>query len=98
MSTVMGAIGEATGMKPSDQVIATGALAAAKMKALFYCQSLLECSTPELRQIMQTHLQEAIAEQQRCADLMIKRGWYQAQADADSLVGQAVQFAQPALQ
>ena len=98
MSTVMGAIGNATGMKPDDSVIAGAALSAAKMKAGAYLTCLLETTTPELRQILSTHLQDAITEHQRWSELCIKRGWYKAEAPAEELVAQAVKGATPVLQ
>lgn len=97
MSTVMGAIGEATGMKPEDTSIVIGAMNAAKAKASFYLMSLLEASTPELRQILSTHLQDAINEHHRWAELAIKRGWYKANDSAEGLVQHAVQLSEPVL-
>ena len=96
--TVMSTIGAATGMKPSDEVIAQGMVSAAKLKAISYCTALLETTTPELRHIFHTHLQNALAEHAQCSKLVIDRGWYKAQAAPQELVAQAVQQAQPVLQ
>lgn len=98
MSTVISAIGEATGMKPDDQAIALGALAMAKMKALYYTMCLVETTTPELRHLFHTHLQDALTEHERFTSLVVKRGWYKAHATPEELVRQAVQVAQPVLQ
>lgn len=95
---VMSAIGEATGMKPGDDVIAVGALMAAKMKAQMYCLCLLEATHPEVRHLLQTHLQDAISEHERWTKLVVGRGWYKAEAPAQELLRQAVQQALPALQ
>lgn len=98
MATVMGAIGEATGVKPDDSVIAMGAIGAAKLKAGFYLTALLESASPELRHLFQTHLQDTINEQHRWADLAIKKGWYKACGTPDDLLQDAYKKAQQALQ
>lgn len=98
MTTVMSAIGEATGMKPADEVIAHGAVVSAKMKATLYLNAVLETSSPDLRHLLTTHLQDALAEHERASALAIKRGWYKADASPQELVQQAVEFAKPALQ
>lgn len=97
VSTVMSAIGEATGMKPDDRVIALGALAAAKMKTMAYCGALLECASPDLRHLLTTHMNDTLAEHERCTQLAIERDWYKAYAGATELVKQAIQDAQPVL-
>jgi similar to spore coat protein len=98
MSTVISAVSEATGLKPEDEVIAQGLLAGAKMKAMAYCTALLESATPEVRHLLQTHLQEALAGHERMVHLAVKRGWYKADASPEDLVQQAIQLAQPVLQ
>ncbi len=98
MNSAMSAIGEAAGMKPGDEVIALGALAAAKMKAQAYCMCLVEAKSPELRHLFQTHLQDALAEHERWTQLVTKRGWYKADASPQELLQQAVEMAKPALQ
>lgn len=98
MATMMSAIGEATGMKPDDSVIGLGALTGAKMKAMTYCAALVESISPELRHLLTTHMNEALAEQERMAQMAVSKGWYKATAGADDLVQQAVEQAKPVLQ
>lgn len=98
MSTVISAVGEATGLKPTDEVIAQGLMALGKVKIMTYCTALVESFTPEVRQILGSHLQEALAAHQRMTDLAVKRGWYKADASPHELLQQAVAQAQPLLQ
>jgi len=97
MSTILGAVTEAVGMKPSDQTIAIAAVDTAKAKANMYLQAVLTSTTPELRQVLMTHLQDSLTEQQRITELAIKRGWVKPQSTPEEQVGAAVQFAKPAL-
>ncbi|HYF81091.1 MAG TPA: spore coat protein [Symbiobacteriaceae bacterium] len=98
MTTVLSAVGEATGLKPDDQVIAQGMLAGAKSKASAYCLAICETVTPELRHLFTTHLNDALAGQERLSKLVQSRGWYKATAEPAELVKQAVKQAQPVLQ
>lgn len=84
-------------MKPDDRVIALGAMGGAKMKAMAYTAAVLETATPDLRHLLTIHLNDALAEHERCTKLVVDRGWYKAYAGADALVKQAIQEAQPAL-
>lgn len=98
MSTVMSAIGEAIGMKPDDRVIAESLLTAAKVKATAYCAAVLETASPDLRHILMTHLNDALAEHERCTQVAVQRGWYKAYASPDELVGQALRDARNVLE
>ncbi|MDF2629602.1 MAG: spore coat protein [Symbiobacteriaceae bacterium] len=98
MSQVLSAVGEATGLKPEDQVIAQGMLQGAKSKASAYCLAICETVTPELRHLLTTHLNDALAGQERLSKLAQSRGWYKAAAEPLELVKQAVKQAQPVLQ
>lgn len=95
MTTVMSAIGEVAGVKPTDEVIGLAAVTAAKMKAQVYLAAILETTTPELRHIYSTHLQDVLTEHERYSALAVKRGWYKAHASAGEILSQAVQQAEP---
>jgi similar to spore coat protein len=95
MSTVLSAVSEATGLKPSDQVIAQGLLAGGKMKVMAYATALCESATPEVRHLLSGHLQAALAGHERMIKLAVKRGWYKADASPQELLAQAVKQAQP---
>ncbi|HYF94258.1 MAG TPA: spore coat protein [Symbiobacteriaceae bacterium] len=98
MATVLSAVGEATGLKPDDSVIAQGMLSDAKFKAVAYCGAVCESTTPELRHLLSTHLSEALTGQERLAKMVVQKGWYKAQSEPADLVKQAVQQAKPVLQ
>jgi similar to spore coat protein len=98
MSTVMSAVGEATGLKPNDQVITQALLAGAKIKVMAYAGALVEAATPEVRHMLQEHLQAALAGHERMIKLAMNRGWYKADASPEQLLQQAIQQAQPVIQ
>lgn len=93
MTTVMSAIGEATGVKPDDRTIAHSALYAARMKAAVYSGALIAASSPELKQMLNRHMQEAMTEYDRTVELLTKKGWYSPHEPPESQVRQAVEFA-----
>ena len=97
MSTVLSAVSEATGLKPSDQVIAQGVLAGGKAKVLAYTAALCESATPEVRHLLSGHLQAALAGHERMIKLAVERGWYKVDGTAQELLAQAVEQAQPVL-
>ena len=97
MPSMLSQITEATGMKPSDEIIGHAALMGSKTKATAYTAALVESITPSLRQILNTHLNETIAEHQRASQLALKKGWYKAAAKPEELLQQAVELAQPVL-
>ena len=98
MTTVLSAVSEATGLKPDDSVIAQGLLTGAKFKAVAYCGAVCESTTPELRHLLSTHLEESLTGQERLSKLVVQRGWYKAQAEPNEMLRQAVQQAKPVLQ
>jgi len=98
MSTVLSAVGEATGLKPDDNVIAQGLLSGAKTKALSYCAAVCESASPELRHLLTTHLEASLAGQERLSKLALNRGWYKATAEPVDLLRQAIKQAQPVVQ
>lgn len=98
MSTVMSTISEATGLKPDDDVIALAAVSACKAKAKSYLRASMECTSPGLRHIFNTHLHATMTEHEVLSALAIKRGWYKATASAEELVQQAVTYAEPVIQ
>lgn len=98
MANILSAIGEATGLKPGDDVIGMGMLTMAKSKSMAYAAALVETATPELRHILSQHLSDCLAEHERCTKLAVERGWYKAYDGPDVLLQQAVQDAEPSLQ
>ena len=98
MTTVLSAVGEATGLKPDDKVIAGALLGGAKVKATAYCGAVLESTNPEVRHLFTTHLQEALTAHERLTKLMVQRGWYSADSSAQELLQEAVKQARPVLQ
>jgi spore coat protein CotF len=98
VSEVLSAVGEATGLKPNDAVIAHGMADAAKMKCIAYLGAVLESTTPEVRHLLTTQLETSLAGQERIAKLVVGRGWYAAQKQPDELLTQALEFAKPVLQ
>lgn len=102
MNKVVGAIseaiGEASGLKPGDDLITLGLMVGAKAKATTYCISVLESTTPEVRHMFATHLQDTLAGHERISKLAVARGYYNAHAAPPELLAQAVHQAQPAIQ
>lgn len=98
MSQMLSALGEASGMKPEDDVIGLAAVIGAKAKAKEYLGALLETSTPELRHILASQLQEAITEHEQMAALAIQRGWYKAGASPVELLNQSAAYAGKAIE
>lgn len=97
MTTVMSAIGEATGMKPDDKVVGLGMIEASKAKAQGYLTAVLATTSPDLRHVLITHLQDALTEHEHVTALAIKKGWLKPTLPADQAVKAAVSFAQPLL-
>jgi len=97
MTAVVSAIGEATGMKPDDKVIGLGVVDAAKAKAQAYMTALLATTSPDLRHMLQTHLQDALTEHEHAITLAVKKGWVKPNLAADQMVKMAVQEAHPLL-
>lgn len=98
MSTVLTAVGEATGLKPTDEVIAHGLLAGAKMKVLALTAALAEATTTEVRHLLTTQLQDAVAGHERMIKLAEKRGWYKGTATPEEQLKAALKLAQPVVQ
>lgn len=98
MPTMMSTIGEAAGLKPDDAVIGLGAVAAAKSKAQGYMMAVLGSTTPELRHILTTQMNQVLAEHEKMATLAAKKGWYIHSPSPDVYVQQAVDFTKPVLE
>lgn len=98
MTAVLTAVGEATGLKPDDAIIAQSLLQMGKTKALTMCAALCEAATPELRHILQNQLQDALEGHERMVKLAQKRGWYKADDSAEDQLKQAVKLAKPVVQ
>lgn len=97
MTTVMSTISEATGIKPDDRTIADATLIAAKIRATTYCGAALAASSPELRKILNRHLQESLTESERTVELLTKKGWYNPHEPPSAMVAQVLDHAKPAL-
>ncbi|RKL67165.1 spore coat protein [Salipaludibacillus neizhouensis] len=66
-----------TGMASlTDQVIATDILSAAKAEIKSYALAITETATPEVRQTLTRHLEDAIAFHQQISTYMINEGFY----------------------
>ncbi|KAB7671256.1 spore coat protein [Bacillus sp. B1-b2] len=66
-----------TGMAPlTDQVIATDLLIAAKSGIKNYAFAITEAITPEVRQTLIRHLDDAIASHRIISTYMIEQGYY----------------------
>ncbi|WP_078551521.1 spore coat protein [Bacillus alkalicellulosilyticus] len=74
MNTLMEKV---TGLAPmTDQVIATDMLIAAKSGIKNYAFAITESATPEVRQTLSRHLEEAIEFHQQISKYMIEKGYY----------------------
>ncbi|MCM3144443.1 spore coat protein [Brevibacillus sp. MER 51] len=60
----------------TDQVIAMDFLISAKSGVRNYAMALTETGTPEIKEILTKHLEEAIDLHERISLYMIERGWY----------------------
>lgn len=98
MSTVVSAIGQVTGMKPDDRTIGIGLIDAATAKAQMYLTATLASTSPELRHILLTHLQNAISEHENVTKLAVEKGWVKPNITTDQMVKEAAAHVQPILQ
>ena len=98
MPTMMSTIGEAAGLKPDDAVIGLGAVGAAKSKAAAYMAAVLAATTPELRHILTTQMDQVVAEHEKMGALALKKGWMLNSPSAEVYVQQAVDFTKPVLE
>lgn len=68
-----------TGMdKMNDQIIATDFLIATKTGIKNYALAISETATPEVREILRRHLDDAIAAHEKITNYMIYEGYYYA--------------------
>ncbi|KAA0546969.1 spore coat protein [Bacillus sp. BGMRC 2118] len=66
-----------TGMTAlTDQVIAMDLLNSAKSGVRNYAMAATESGTPEIKEILTRHLEEAIDMHEQISNYMIKKGWY----------------------
>ncbi len=98
MTSVMSAIGKATGMKPDNKVIGMGLVDASKGKAQAYLAALMGTTSPDMRHILLTHLQDALTEQEHVTALAIKKGWLKPELPPSEMVKEAVNEAKALLQ
>ncbi|HAN20315.1 MAG: spore gernimation protein GerQ [Clostridiales bacterium GWF2_36_10] len=62
----------------TEQVIATDFLISAKNGVVNYATALTEASTPQVRDILKRHLNDAVNIHERISFYMIQKGYYQA--------------------
>jgi similar to spore coat protein len=68
-----------TGMKAlTDQVVATDLLIAAKSGVRNYAMAITETGSPEIKEVMTKHLEEALDLHEQISSYMVERGWYHA--------------------
>ncbi|MGD6804440.1 spore coat protein [Rossellomorea vietnamensis] len=68
-----------TGMKAlTDQVVATDLLIAAKSGVRNYAMAITETGSPEIKEVMTKHLEEALDLHEKISSYMVERGWYHA--------------------
>ena len=95
MSTIMSAVGEATGLKPDDSVIATGLMVAAKAGAVAYCTALVSATNPEVRHLFSELMQSSITGEERISKLVTARGWDNPQASPQEMLQNTMKLAKP---
>jgi similar to spore coat protein len=74
MNTVVQNLTGMAGM--TDQVIATDCLIAVKTGIKNYAMALTETATPEIRQVLRRHLDDAINTHEQMSNYMISKGLY----------------------
>lgn len=62
----------------NEQMIAAEFLASAKASMKNYASSIAETASPEVRNILKTHLNDAICVHEKLTEYMIKKGFYNA--------------------
>lgn len=68
-----------TGMDAlSDQVVAMDLLIAAKSGVRNYAMAVTEAGTPEIKEMLTRHLEEAIELHERVSDYLVEKEWYHA--------------------
>ncbi|MCJ8009038.1 spore coat protein [Lederbergia wuyishanensis] len=68
-----------TGMDAlTDQVVAMDLLIAAKSGVRNYAMAVTEAGTPEIKEILTRHLEEALDMHEQITNYMVENGWYHA--------------------
>ncbi|MCR8848213.1 spore coat protein [Rossellomorea sp. SC111] len=68
-----------TGMKAlTDQVVAMDLLIAAKSGVRNYAMAVTESGSPEVKEMLTKHLEEALDLHEQISSYMVERGWYHA--------------------
>ncbi|MDQ0255261.1 hypothetical protein J2S74_002643 [Evansella vedderi] len=68
-----------TGMDAlTDQVVAMDLLVSAKSGVRNYAMAVTEAGTPEIKEILTRHLEEALELHEQISNYMIEKGWYHA--------------------
>ena len=97
MTSVISAVGEATGMKPDDKVIGLSLMAAAQANAKNYLAAVISSTSPDLRHVFMTHLQDEIAAHERATRLAVERGWLRPDLSARDWIKMAASDAETIL-
>ncbi len=68
-----------TGMDAlSDQIVAMDLLIAAKSGVRNYAMAVTEAGTPEIKELLTRHLEEAIEMHEQVSGYIVEKGWYHA--------------------
>lgn len=62
-------------MKPDDKVIGLSLMAAAQANAKNYQAAVIASTSPDLRHLFTTHMQDELAAHERAMRLAVERGW-----------------------
>lgn len=80
----------------TDPVIAADLLISAKANVRSYAYALAEAASPEVRNVLRRHLQDAINLHEQVTNYMIEKNWYKAY-DVPAQIQADLQNAQTAL-
>lgn len=80
----------------TDQIIASDLLLSTKSGVRNYAVALTEASSPQVRQTLRRHLEDAIVAHEQVSAYMAAKGWYQAY-DMSAQVELDLQNAQTAM-
>jgi similar to spore coat protein len=68
-----------TGLKAlTDQVVATDLLISAKSGVRNYAMAVTDSGSPEIKEVLIKHLEDALDMHEQIANYMVERGWYHA--------------------
>ncbi|RIW37390.1 spore coat protein [Bacillus salacetis] len=86
-----------TGLKAmTDQVVVTDLLISAKSGVRNYAMAVTETGSPEIKEVLMKHLEEALDMHEQVSNYMVERGWYHA-FDTDEQLNLSLQNIDTAL-